>query len=152
MAARQQGKSAAQAYYLPSKVGVLGEVCRQRWALLLKTCTVVDRHISVSTSVCLMYPACIEGGLQRLACLQLPLQSNTSSAHTYTSALPFICAAHTQADTYITAFRRWIASFGGGGPFGDVTQPNYLEEIGERQSRTQLLDRCGAGADVWLSV
>lgn len=50
-----------------------------------------------------------------------------------------------QADTYITAFRRWIASFGGGGPFGDVTQPNYLEQIGARQSREQLLDRWGLG-------
>lgn len=47
----------------------------------------------------------------------------------------------SKADTYITAFRRWLASFGGGGPFGDVTQPNYLEQIGARQSREQLLDR-----------
>jgi hypothetical protein len=58
------------------------------------------------------------------------------------------CPAHgsavlpvLQADTYITAFRRWIASIGGGGPFGDVTQPNYLEQIGARQSREQLLGR-----------
>jgi hypothetical protein len=46
-----------------------------------------------------------------------------------------------QADTYITAFRRWIASYGGGGPFGDVTQANYMQQIGARQSRDQLLDR-----------
>jgi hypothetical protein len=50
-----------------------------------------------------------------------------------------------QADTYITAFRRWLASYGGGGPFGDVTQPHYLEQIGARQSREQLLDRCVCG-------
>lgn len=53
-----------------------------------------------------------------------------------------VCLHTLQADTYITAFRRWLASFGGGGPFGDVTQPNYLEQIGARQSREQLLDRC----------
>lgn len=54
-----------------------------------------------------------------------------------------VVGLHTlQADTYITAFRRWLSSFGGGGPFGDVTHPNYLEQIGARQSREQLLDRC----------
>jgi hypothetical protein len=59
--------------------------------------------------------------------------------------LPTLCVLLDvlQADTYITAFRRWLASFGGGGPFGDVTQPNYLEQIGARQSREQLLDRWG---------
>ena len=51
------------------------------------------------------------------------------------------CLCPLQADTYITAFRRWIARFGGGGPFGDVTQPDYLQQIGARQSREQLLDR-----------
>lgn len=51
-----------------------------------------------------------------------------------------VCYSPSKADTYVTAFRRWLAIYAGGGPFGDVA--GQLQALGPRLGREQLLDRC----------
>lgn len=49
------------------------------------------------------------------------------------------CYSPSKADTYVTAFRRWLVSYAGGGPFGDAAA--HVAALGPRLSRQQLLDR-----------
>ncbi|GIL72273.1 hypothetical protein Vretimale_426 [Volvox reticuliferus] len=51
-----------------------------------------------------------------------------------------MCYMPSQADTYVINFNRWTQKYGGGGPFGG-TDVSFLEAIGARLSRQQLLDR-----------
>ncbi|KIZ07245.1 pheophorbide a oxygenase [Monoraphidium neglectum] len=46
----------------------------------------------------------------------------------------------SQADTYVTAFRRWLDDFGGGGPWGPPDAA-YLSRLEPRLPREALLDR-----------
>jgi hypothetical protein len=46
------------------------------------------------------------------------------------------------ADTYVLAFRQWMDKFGGGGPFGPMGSPGFVEAMGPRRDRSYLLDRC----------
>ncbi|EFJ51773.1 hypothetical protein VOLCADRAFT_87282 [Volvox carteri f. nagariensis] len=51
-----------------------------------------------------------------------------------------VCYMPSQADTYVIAFNRWIQKYGGGGPFGG-TDAGFVEALGARLSRKELLDR-----------
>jgi hypothetical protein len=51
-----------------------------------------------------------------------------------------VCYMPSTADTYVIAFQRWLDRFGGGGPFG-AADAGFVEALGPRQSRTELLDR-----------
>ncbi|KAG2449650.1 hypothetical protein HYH02_005182 [Chlamydomonas schloesseri] len=57
----------------------------------------------------------------------------------------WVCYMPSQADTYVIAFQRWLARFGGGGPFGGgglaADGAAFVEALGPRLSRKQLLDR-----------
>eukprot|EP00775_Hariotina_reticulata_P009138 gene9138-9306_t len=61
--------------------------------------------------------------------------SNRNTLGDYTMSLS------GEADTYVTALRRWILQFGGGGPFGPVGASTYIEQLQPRLSHQQLLDR-----------
>jgi hypothetical protein len=45
------------------------------------------------------------------------------------------------ADAYVLGLRKWIGSFGGGGPFGPVGQEQYIKQLPARLGREHLLDR-----------
>ncbi|KAG2491183.1 hypothetical protein HYH03_010394 [Edaphochlamys debaryana] len=51
-----------------------------------------------------------------------------------------VCYMPSTADTYVVAFNRWLQRFGGGGPFGGA-DTQFVEALGARLSRQQLLDR-----------
>eukprot|EP00798_Chlamydomonas_sp_ICE-L_P014137 gene14137-20099_t len=51
-----------------------------------------------------------------------------------------VCYMPSRADTYVVAFQRWLSEFGNGGPFGPINDA-YLEKMGPRKGREELLDR-----------
>ncbi|KXZ51442.1 hypothetical protein GPECTOR_12g405 [Gonium pectorale] len=51
-----------------------------------------------------------------------------------------VCYMPSTADTYVVAFNRWLSKYGDGGPFG-AADAGFVEAIGARLSRQQLLDR-----------
>lgn len=45
------------------------------------------------------------------------------------------------ADAWPAAIRNWVMRFGGGGPFGPVTSPEWLARAGPAQDKEQLINR-----------